>query len=123
MNKQIKETLQAITRSLPPLVSTTMNVVTRVKGKDLIAAWKGEGEPKDAKGLPIDPKHTYMFIDPMPIDHLKNLIEVYRNKGTQGVEDYKEKIKKIYVESLAEQANQQTKNNDEKNNSEKRETL
>ena len=101
MNQGIKKALEALANSLPPMVNDNMKVVTRVKGKDIIAAWTDTTkEPRDLEGKPIDPKLTYIFTEPERVDHLKNLKEAWRSKGQAGVDRYKEIMNQRYAESL-----------------------
>lgn len=107
MNPGIKKALEALAKSLPPMVDNTMNLIKRVKGQQLIDAWHDPAkEPHDGEGKPIDPKAVYILKDPMPVDHLKNLHKAWGSKGQVGVDRYKEIINKRYAESLAEQTTQ-----------------
>lgn len=107
MNKGIKEALEALAKSLPPMVNSTMNIVNRVKGQKIIDNWNNpDKEPHDASGKAIVAKNTYVFTEPAPLDHFKNLKEAWRSKGQAGVDRYREIINQRYAESLVSQTTQ-----------------
>ena len=98
LTREVQRRIRKIAQACPPLEHKTRTQRIRIAGSKLLS---DNPEAKDDKGKPIDPKLVYIDTVALPVNHEKELEQVYIIHGWAAVNNYVVQAQQLAAEALA----------------------